>query len=79
MNVLKCHRAKPLDADINVLVAVVSARQIKIAAAWGTGTHKDGVIALVLNAFQAVHVGIESRVDPHIEDVVDFFVEDRRR
>ena len=79
MNVLKGDRAQPLDADVNVFVAGVSARQIKIAAAWGAGTDKDGVIALIQNAFQAVHVGVESRMDPHVEDVVDLFVEDRWR
>ena len=79
MNVLKGDRAQPLDADVNVFVAGVSARQIKIAAAWGAGTDEDGVIALIQNAFQAVHVGVELRMNPHIEDVVDLFVEDRWR
>ena len=72
------HGLQPLDAHVNA-VAVVAARDIEVLALGCAAADEDGIVSFIQQLAHAVHGRVQPQVRAHVDDVVDFLVQHRRR
>ena len=70
---------EPVDADGEVLVHFAPSGQVEVAPARRARTDEVGVVAEVEHGLHARDLVVEARVHAHVENHVDFLVEDVRR
>ena len=74
------HRRQPFDPDMDHGAPFLAARQVgQVAAARGAGADEDRIVAFGQHFLHAGDPVVEIGGDPHVEDVVDLFVQDRFR
>ncbi len=69
---------EPVDADVNA-IAVVPPGNVEVLATRRPRADEDGVVVLGEQVAEAVHRGVQAKVDTHVDDRRDLLVEDLRR
>ena len=79
VRVLEGDTGQPVDAEEDMVAGIFQARQVEALAPGRSGTDENGVVILLEDLLQAVHLHIEGGVDPHVEDVIDLLVQHTQR
>jgi hypothetical protein len=68
-------RFQPIDANMDVRLGGLPARNVEILALGRAGADEHGVVSLVEKRLHARDGGVVTNVDPHVENHGDLFVE----
>ena len=75
LDMLECHVRQPFDPRVNSILHLRIAGEIKMFTKRGTSPNKDRIIVFVEQAFHAGDFLTKARIDTHVENVIEFFIE----